>query len=359
MVTVITHEDADMEVMQNPYPGMSLAEACAQLELETVQGINEFQMNILLAEHAYLYENGVEMSYVDEAGSMTEKGQQILQNARAFVERQARKISELFDKLIEWVLDQSAKVAEYFKKAGITEKAAKRAASKFAEVYPDGVKMSGGVEVNYDKFKSEYRGLYSYTSDGAEKEVKVYGTYVSKAGEKTVSAKDFNDAVSAVFMPKSLVADIKRSKAEANKVLNDLKAQFKTGASKSNDLNEKIAMLSKAASNNSKIARESIRVYHAYVSSQIAIVRAVVMGKPMRKVLVGEDVAAAKKAVANAPENAAGAAGRGAAAVVNTAKDAGEAIEKGAKKAEEKIKGAAEKVGEGAEKVKSKFFKTK
>ena len=98
MITVINEETA---VNTNPYPGMSLAEACSAMELAVTEACNDFQMGILLNEHAHLYANGTELDYVDEAGSLNEKGQKIREDAANLIKWCADKMMEAWDKFIE------------------------------------------------------------------------------------------------------------------------------------------------------------------------------------------------------------------------------------------------------------------
>ena len=98
MISVINTEP---EVISNPFPGMSLAEACSAAEISVMEIMNEFHMGILLTEHAYLYENGVEMEYVDEAGNLNERAANLKNKAIEAVMAAGRKIAEVFDKLVE------------------------------------------------------------------------------------------------------------------------------------------------------------------------------------------------------------------------------------------------------------------
>ena len=45
MITVINEETA---VNTNPYPGMTLAEACGAMEIAVMEAVNDFQMGVLL-----------------------------------------------------------------------------------------------------------------------------------------------------------------------------------------------------------------------------------------------------------------------------------------------------------------------
>ena len=94
MISVINTEP---EVISNPFPGMNLAEACNAAEISVMEIMNEFHMGVLLTEHAYLYENGVEIEYVDEAGNLNERAANLKAKAIEAVKAAGRKIAELFD----------------------------------------------------------------------------------------------------------------------------------------------------------------------------------------------------------------------------------------------------------------------
>ena len=100
----------------NPFPGMSLAEACGMAQAYTADALNEMNMSILLNEHAYLLENGTEIRYVNEANY------QLKEKIKDAIDKVSKTVSDMWDKLINWVQDRVEDVREAFRKASINKK---------------------------------------------------------------------------------------------------------------------------------------------------------------------------------------------------------------------------------------------
>ena len=79
----------------NPFPGMSLAEACGMAQAYTADALNEMNMSILLNEHAYLLENGTEIQYVNEANY------QLKEKIKGAIDKVTKTVSDMWDKLIK------------------------------------------------------------------------------------------------------------------------------------------------------------------------------------------------------------------------------------------------------------------
>lgn len=118
----------------NPYNKYSLAEACYVAESTISEMASDLQMSILLNEHAYLLENGYEISYMTEAeekslvDKLKEKGEKIKGSASAlknkvgaFIKTAITTIADMLDRFITWV---AAKVQELVAKtAGFRKEA--------------------------------------------------------------------------------------------------------------------------------------------------------------------------------------------------------------------------------------------
>ena len=100
----------------NPFPGMSLAEACGMAQAYTADALNEMNMSILLNEHAYLLENGTEIQYVNEANY------QLKEKIKTAIDKVSKTVSDMWDKLVNWVQDRVEDVRELLNKAGINKK---------------------------------------------------------------------------------------------------------------------------------------------------------------------------------------------------------------------------------------------
>lgn len=351
MITVINEETA---VNTNPYPGMTLAEACSAMELSVMEAVNDFQMGVLLTEHAHLYANGTEMSYVDEAGNFNEKATALKEKAINLIKYCGEKIAELWDKAIEWATRFMSNVAATMNKASISKKMAYRVADNFGNLVGSSVEVTGvGHTVDQRFLDGAYKAYVKPNAAGVEDPNKFYEKFVHKnEGGIMVDSGTFKAALDAIFNS-TLLADIKKAKKDANDGIKEHIAQVKS--MKPDDMNEKIAGLKKTMNSNTRITREAVRVYNVYANSQAQIVRSIMNIKEVKAFVRGEavkDVKAAGSAVAGAAKSAPGKAAAGAkaagSAVADAAKAAPGKVAAGAKNAAEGVKAAGNKIADGA-----------
>ena len=358
MITVINEETA---VNTNPYPGMTLAEACGAMEMAVMEAVNDFQMGILLTEHAHLYANGTEMSYVDEAGNFNEKAAALKEKAVGVIKFCGEKIAELWDKAIEWATRFMSSTAAALNKASISKKMAYRVAENFGNLVGSSVEVLGvGHTVDQKFLDGAYKAYIKANAAGEEDPKAFYEKFVHKnEGGIMIDAGTFKAALDSIFS-NTLLADIKKAKKDANDTIKEHIAQVKS--MKPDDMDEKIAGLKKTMNSNTRITREAVRVYNVYANSQAQIVRSIMNQKEVKAFVRGEAVKDIKAAGEKAKESAKAAPGKAAAGakaagsavadaakaapgkVVAGAKAAGEKISDGAKGAVEGVKGAGEKV---------------
>lgn len=358
MITVINEETA---VNTNPYPGMTLAEACGAMEMAVMEAVNDFQMGILLTEHAHLYANGTEMSYVDEAGNFNEKAAALKEKAVGVIKFCGEKIAELWDKAIEWATRFMSSTAAALNKASISKKMAYRVAENFGNLVGSSVEVLGvGHTVDQKFLDGAYKAYIKANAAGEEDPKAFYEKFVHKnEGGIMIDAGTFKAALDSIFS-NTLLADIKKAKKDANDTIKEHIAQVKS--MKPDDMDEKIAGLKKTMNSNTRITREAVHVYNVYANSQAQIVRSIMNQKEVKAFVRGEAVKDIKAAGEKAKESAKAAPGKAAAGakaagsavadaakaapgkVVAGAKAAGEKISDGAKGAVEGVKGAGEKV---------------
>lgn len=358
MITVINEETA---VNTNPYPGMTLAEACGAMEMAVMEAVNDFQMGILLTEHAHLYANGTEMSYVDEAGNFNEKAAALKEKAVGVIKFCGEKIAELWDKAIEWATRFMSSTAAALNKASISKKMAYRVAENFGNLVGSYVEVLGvGHTVDQKFLDGAYKAYIKANAAGEEDPKAFYEKFVHKnEGGIMIDAGTFKAALDSIFS-NTLLADIKKAKKDANDTIKEHIAQVKS--MKPDDMDEKITGLKKTMNSNTRITREAVRVYNVYANSQAQIVRSIMNQKEVKAFIRGEAVKDIKAAGEKAKESAKAAPGKAAAGakaagsavadaakaapgkVVAGAKAAGEKISDGAKGAVEGVKGAGEKV---------------
>ena len=358
MITVINEETA---VNTNPYPGMTLAEACGAMEMAVMEAVNDFQMGILLTEHAHLYANGTEMSYVDEAGNFNEKAAALKEKAVGVIKFCGEKIAELWDKAIEWATRFMSSTAAALNKASISKKMAYRVAENFGNLVGSSVEVLGvGHTVDQKFLDGAYKAYIKANAAGEDDPKAFYEKFVHKnEGGIMIDAGTFKAALDSIFS-NTLLADIKKAKKDANDTIKEHIAQVKS--MKPDDMDEKIAGLKKTMNSNTRITREAVRVYNVYANSQAQIVRSIMNQKEVKAFVRGEAMKDIKAAGEKAKESAKAAPGKAAAGakaagsavagaakaapgkVVAGAKAAGEKISDGAKGAVEGVKGAGEKV---------------
>lgn len=341
MITVINNESA---VKANPYPGMTLAEACSSMELAISEACNDFQMGILLTEHAHLYANGTEMQYVDEAGNLNEKALEIKAKAAQLVTFCAEKISEAWDKLVEWVSAAVENFKAALAKATITEKDFK-AVMGAEGVFADPIELKVGYTVDPDFINSSnYRQMMNKEAGGESMDA--VELFVEN-GENVlnIDKSAFELAYKMVF-GSEMLKKIRDAKKEANAALKEKIADVKR--MKNDDFQDEIAGLKASMKANVATTKSLIKVYHMYMNQKIAILRAV-MNTPAAKAVVHpvrtKAAAAAKDAGEKVANSKAGqAVAGGAKKVGDGAKEVGGKIADAAHGAADGIKGAGEKV---------------
>ena len=283
MITVVDPSAVSM----GSYGNMSLAEACGQLMLDTEKIVNEFNMDILINEHVYLYENGVEIDYVNEADDDEDnaEGETLRAKALNMVKSIGKKIAELWNKVIEWVKDRISKIIMVFKKAGISEKKFGKAVSAFPRVYGNGKEMALPHVTNLD-FLSEFEGLFKHGSAFDKDRNDIYDTYVKKTdnGKLIVNKARVEKSYSILFGNRNYINEIKKAKKEANDNIESIKREIQ--ATSARDIASQIDKLNNAIKANSKISNESIKVIHAMTEEAIIIAKNIIKDKK----LVGVDL---------------------------------------------------------------------
>lgn len=336
MISVIEHET---NAVSNPYPGMNLAEACNAMEIFTLEACNEFQMDVLLSEHAYLYANGNEVSYIDEAGNLSEKGKALKEKAMAMISTVGAKLSELWDKLTEWLSQRMTEVKAAFAKASMSEKDVKAVWSKFGDLFPEGITTSAIKYSVSDEFSDGGWRAYIHKDADITKEntAEFFNHFVTKnPGETKIDKDTFFKAYSVVFVTggsnwlmKQINAEKKKSNESVKAMINQVKS------AKPDDMDELVAGLKDTIVSNNRITKEAIKVHHLRITMYVSILKAVMSTKEAKNLVMSD----AQRKVVEVRDN-----------MKAKAAPAVEGAKKAAGKAGEGVKNAA-----GA--VKGKFFK--
>lgn len=341
MISVINTEP---EVISNPFPGMNLAEACNAAEISVMEIMNEFHMGVLLTEHAYLYENGVEIEYVDEAGNLNERAANLKAKAIEAVKAAGRKIAELFDKALQWVVNVAENVKIAMKKAGIRPSDVGYIANNFDTVFSDGpIPVTVNCIIDDKFFKEDsLRDTMKNEKQVNENRVDPYEKYVTVEDNTIDIDKEVFNTAWANINDKRVINSIKEAKRNANQRINDKIATIKKIGHE--DMNEEIAGLKGAMRANTKATASLIKVYHAYMNQQIAIVRKVMNSPEGRDVIRHGRKDAVKAAPGKAKEAAKGAAKSTASAVTAAPGKAKNAVVSAPSKAREAIENAKDEI---------------
>ena len=330
MISVVTTNDT---LVANPYAGMNLAETCSALMLESNEIINNLQMDILLNEHQYLYENATEITYVNEDGSDNENAVKLKDKILNALSEFGKKIAAAFDNAISWVKDFIDKFVTELKKRSITKAHFDKAVKAFDAVFADkgiAAKSVAPYTVDYDDFKAQW-GMYfrfgdadlkrdanTAVNDNAKAKAAnsafasvdtsgtdLYAIFVhdNENSNKMIKKDDLEEAGKFVFA-KSIVKDITDTKHSADKKIREQMRDVKTA--KGDDMTEHLSKLSAQIKENSKVASSAIKVYHAQLKLQINIIKAVFSRPEIKKYISDANKAEFKanmEKAKNAPKN--------------------------------------------------------
>lgn len=264
----------------NPFPGMSLAEACGMAQAYTADALNEMNMSILLNEHAYLLENGTEIQYVNEANY------QLKEKIKGAIDKVTKTVSDMWDKLITWVQDRVEDVREFLNKARINKKklddiiakwTVDKSYSKQFTNWVEKEKLSAAVSsylsINVDKSKID-------SISDVKKDIREAVTVDKKT--KVVDKNLLTTAEDIVFnSDRSIFNEIRKAKSAALKSLNDTKKDIKEAndddkSDKLKDVNLKCRYISLASS-------ELIKWYHSYVGQYVEVLKFALKNKSIGK----------------------------------------------------------------------------
>ena len=247
IVNVINGQSAMAESTSNIFSGMSLAEACGQLQANVSDILNEMNMGILLNEHLYLRENGTDIQYVDESAA------ELKNKIGGAIDAVIKQVASLWDRLVSWVQDRAEDVRMAFARAGIDKKKAEQAGA----VPSCSVKWVGD-----DVIKSAVEKILSdgtdVTHSGNESSYNLNDFVKTKT---SLSSTEVKYAFNVVFnTDRSIIGEIRTAKKMALENLSDLKKTAKSD--KDSDQIKKINAVSRRVSKQSALA---IKLYHANI----------------------------------------------------------------------------------------------
>lgn len=265
----------------NPFPGMSLAEACGEMKSNVSDILNEMNMGILLNEHMYLRENGTDIEYVNEAGF------ELKQKVTDAISKIGAKISELWDKLVKWVQERVEDVRLAFARASVNKKKAEEIANKLEkdESTVSASKLKLKIMITTEQINKMVSDLQSfepgnfdngetvadYLSDNGAKFREKYST--KDPAEFTINKKQMLDAIAIVFdTDRKVVPAIRTAKKNMLAGLDKLKNKIK--GDDAEDKADQLKNVNTASRQVSVCCSEAIKLFHTYVDVNVKILQA-------------------------------------------------------------------------------------
>lgn len=261
IVNVINGQSSGISESTGPnvFAGMSLAEACGQLQANVSDILNEMNMGILLNEHMYLRENGEDIQYVNEADT------KLKDRIGGAIDNIIKQVSNLWDSLVKWIQDRVENVRMAFARAGIDKKKAE--AAKSGSVPKCDIKVVTTTSVN--------RALSFINKDNINNAQDAdFDTKTYIENWTSVTATGIEMAFNNVYKTDGLLGEIRAAKKSAISTLSGMKAEAKKGnnddkAQQIKDINEKSRKISKMTS-------VAIKLYHMRVDSSVQILKAAI-----------------------------------------------------------------------------------
>lgn len=254
------------ESASNVFAGMSLAEACGQLQANVSDALNEMNMSILLNEHLYLRENGEDISYVNE-GKLADLKNKIT----GAVDKVISQVSQLWDKLVGWVQDRVEDVRMAFARAKVNKDKAQKACAAGFE-FPTGLTIKNVKDEDIEKIIAKIDDI-DYDSPDKEKSEFKLDTYITPMTSATNS--ELNDAFQNVFNTEhTTIGRIRAAKKTSIEALNALKKEVK--GSDDSDKSEQVKKINKQCRNISAYSSLAIKAYHTNIDASVKLLQTAV-----------------------------------------------------------------------------------
>lgn len=281
MIVNVINGQGTGAISSNPFPGMSLAEACGEMKANVSDILNEMNMGILLNEHMYLRENGTDIEYVNEAGF------ELKQKVTNAISKIGATISELWDKLVKWVQERVEDVRLAFARASVNKKKAEEIANKLEkdESTVSASKLKLKIMITTDQINKMVNDLQSfepgdfdngetvadYLSDNGAKFREKYST--KDPAEFTINKKQMLDAIAIVFdTNRNIIPAIRIAKKNMLAGLDKLKNKIK--GDDAEDKADQLKNVNTASRQVSACCSEAIKLFHTYVDVNVKILQA-------------------------------------------------------------------------------------
>lgn len=281
MIVNVINGQGTGAISSNPFPGMSLAEACGEMKANVSDILNEMNMGILLNEHMYLRENGTDIEYVNEAGF------ELKQKVTNAISKIGATISELWDKLVKWVQERVEDVRLAFARASVNKKKAEEIANKLEkdESTVSASKLKLKIMITTDQINKMVNDLQSF-NPGDFDDGETVADYLSDNGAKfrekystkdpakfTINKKQMLDAIAIVFdTNRNIIPAIRTAKKNMLAGLDKLKN--KINGDDAEDKADQLKNVNTASRQVSACCSEAIKLFHTYVDVNVKILQA-------------------------------------------------------------------------------------
>ena len=256
------------ESTSNVFAGMSLAEACGQLQANVSDALNEMNMSILLNEHLYLRENGEDITYANE-GAMADLKSKIT----GAIDKVISQVSQMWDKLVSWVQDRVEDVRMAFARAKVNKDKAKLACNQNIKGIQIKYITSGQIDDMINRITvNEHSKKYDNMAKGEDDDFKL-DSWITPVTD--VTAANLKWAYENVFETEhTTIGDIRKAKKKSLDFLNEKKKEVKKA--NDNDKSDVLKSINAASRRVSKYSSLAIKAYHLNIDSSVKMLQAAV-----------------------------------------------------------------------------------
>lgn len=256
------------ESSSNVFAGMSLAEACGQLQANVSDVLNEMNMSILLNEHLYLRENGEDITYANE-GAMADLKSKIT----GAIDKVISQVSQMWDKLVSWVQDRVEDVRMAFARAKVNKDKAKLACNQNIKGIQIKYITSGQIDDMIDRITVNERSKkYDNMAKGEDDDFKL-DSWITPVTD--VTAENLEWAYENVFETEhTTIGDIRKAKKKSLDFLNEKKKEVKKA--NDNDKSDVLKSINAASRRVSKYSSLAIKAYHLNIDSSVKMLQVAV-----------------------------------------------------------------------------------
>lgn len=310
MITVID------QPTRNLYEGMSFSETLDNMVIGVCEACNDFMMDTILTEHAYLYENATEITYVNEDGSENSNGTSLKEKFFKHVESVKKMIGDAIKRVLGFISKKIDAIHDKLIALGINEKKIDEAI-KYLDSHDASVNfnLSGWAFIREEIIKAKDTAFIRKENiDSHEfysKQGQLYEK-LEKAASESKEGIDLNGKISSsessilkfakkVVLGNSLKKDINEAWKKADESLESLKKTIAKGELGEN-IGERIGKANDALKSNAIASKDLMRAYANHFNDYLSIITTLI--KVANKGNRDEAIKKAKKNITNTKANA-------------------------------------------------------